>query len=218
MKKSIKYIVLFLFVSQIAFPQNEPHNDAVNIDENTKNELHQYSNMKDTSSKEEKSSGCCLFPPLTKNKTNYNNYIASLATSFNTKDFFLGLTGGIFLPTNTQTALSGSFYIRPYEKSVFREIEKNTYYQLKEVSMFLSLNVEQYFSIKSYLLFYLVPGIALVYNDFSGFYDAGSHGSFRISTGFAIRLQTITYKIGYQYIYLDQSPPNQINLEISFML
>ena len=124
MKKSIKYIVLFLFVSQIAFPQNEPHNDAVNIDENTKNELHQYSNMKDTSSKEEKSSGCCLFPPLTKNKTNYNNYIASLATSFNTKDFFLGLTGGIFLPTNTQTALSGHFILGHMKSQFFEKLKK----------------------------------------------------------------------------------------------
>jgi hypothetical protein len=145
--------------------------------------------------------------------------LISFDVNMNTRDFFLGASGGLRLFRNHPLYATLFFSARPYKMTRFVERSTNSYYQLKESRYALGIGLDESIWITELFGLFLFGGGGYTSGDFAGAaYESESEYLLTGGGGLFVDFWRghATLRLGYQYIRIPDVPSHRAYMALTF--
>ena len=147
--------------------------------------------------------------------------LISVDSAANTKDLFVGMSGGLRLLRNHPLYATLFFSVRPYKMTRFVERSTNSYYQFKEERYVLGIGLDESIWITELFGLFLFVSGGHTSGNFAGA-DYESEGGYLLTGGGGLFVDFwrghVTLRLGYQYIRIPDVPSHRGYMALTLFL
>lgn len=147
--------------------------------------------------------------------------LISVDSAANTKDLFVGMSGGLRLLRNHPLYATLLFSVRPHKMTRFVERSTNSYYQFKEERYVLGIGLDESIWITELFGLFLFGGGGHTSGNFAGA-DYESEGGYLLTGGGGLFVDFwrghVTLRLGYQYIRIPDVPSHRGYMALTLFL